>query len=350
MHFARNGLFVLAPVFAFAATLAVAAPASAQSAESFYTSHNKITLGSPSSAGGGYDTYVRLLGRHLPKHLPGTPTIVVQDVPAGGGMTLANMIYTTAAKDGTFLGLVRGPVLQEGILGNSAALFDGRRFAWIGNMDTDFDTCIVWTATGIQSIKDFYTREVIVGSSGAGANSSLFPAVYNDLLGTRLKIIAGYNGTPQRLLAMERGELHGACGISTSTIRSTLYEAYKSGKIKVIVQAGIGKDPEFQDVPNIIEEAKTPEVREALQFLLEGLELGRPLASAPETPADRVALLRRAFDETMKDADLVGEAKKLQLDIDVRDAAATKVAADRLYDTPKSAIERLQMALANAKK
>ena len=337
-------------VFTVAICAAVVGTAKAQDADAFYKSHNKITFGAPSSAGGGYDTYTRLLARHIPKYIPGTPAIVVQNVPAGGGMTLANMVYTTAAKDGTFLGLVRGPVMQERILGNAAALFDGRRFAWIGNMDSDFDTCIVWTATGITSVKDFYSREVIVGSSGAGANSSLFPTVYNELLGTKLKIIAGYPGTPARLLAMERGELHGACGISTSTIRSTLYQPYKDGKIRVIVQAGIGKDPGFPDVPNIIEEAKTPEAREALLFLLEGLELGRPFASAPETPADRVALLRRAFDGTMKDAELVEEAKKLQLDIGPIDGAATQATVDRLYATPKAALDRLAIALAKKDK
>jgi tripartite-type tricarboxylate transporter receptor subunit TctC len=319
--------------------------AQADDAESFYAAHRTITLGSPSSAGGGYDTYVRLLARHLAKHIPGAPTIVVQNIPAGGGMSVANMVYNTAAKDGTFLGLVRGPVLQEQILGNKTALFDGRRFAWIGNMDTDYDTCLVWAATGIRSVKDFYMRDVIVGSSGSGANSTLFPTIYNQLLGTRLKVIAGYPGTPSRIVAMEQGELQGACGISTSTIRSTLDQVYRQGKIRVIVQAGIGKDPGFPDVPNIIEEAKSPEARESLGFLMEGLELGRPFAVAPETPADRVALLRRAFSSTMADPELVAEAKKLQLDINRRDAAATETAVARLYATPRSALERLAGAL-----
>lgn len=331
-----------------AATLlgtACGGPAMAQDAETFYAAHRTITLGSPSSAGGGYDSYTRLLARHLAKYIPGAPSIVVQNIPAGGGMAVANMVANTAAKDGTFLGLVRGPVLQEQILGNKTALFDGRRFAWIGNMDTDYDTCVVWAGTGIRSVKDFYTRDVIVGSSGSGANSSLFPTIYNELLGTRLKIIAGYPGTPSQIVAMEQGELDGACGISTSTIRSTLDRVYREGKIRVVVQAGIGTDPGFPDVPNIIEEAKTPESRQALSFLMEGLELGRPFAAAPETPADRVALLRRAFDRAMADPELIAEAGRLQLDINQRDAAATQAAADRLYATPRAALDRLAAAL-----
>jgi tripartite-type tricarboxylate transporter receptor subunit TctC len=225
------------------------------------------------------------------------------------------------------------------------ALFDGSRFAWIGNMDSDFDTCLVWAATGISSVRDFYDREVIVGSSGAGANSTLFPTIYNELLGTRFKIIAGYPGTPSRIVAMEQGELHGACGISTSTIRSTLDQVWRDGKIRIIAQAGIGRDAGFPDVPNMIEEAKTPEVRAALSFLMEGLELGRPFAVAPETPADRIALLRRAFARAMADPELVAEAARLQLDIQLRDAAATEKAAARLYATPRAALERLAGAL-----
>jgi tripartite-type tricarboxylate transporter receptor subunit TctC len=326
-------------------------PTTTRDAEAFYKSHDKITLSAPSSAGGGYDTYTRLLARHIAKFIPGAPTIIVEDIPAGGGMTIANMIYNTAPKDGTFIGLVRGPVIQEGILGNREVFFDARKFAWIGNMDASFhETCIVWAATGIKSMSDAYSRQIIVGSSGSGANSSLFPTVYNQLLGTKFKIIPGYPGTPQRLLAMERGELDGACGISTSDIRSFLDQAYRQRKILLLVQAGVEKDPAFPDIPNILDEAKTPEVREALLFLLEGLELGRAFACAPETPADRVALLRGAFDKAMNDPDLIEEAQKMRLDIAAATGGTCAAVVDRLYQTPTSALDRLRSALTNAAK
>ena len=319
--------------------------ADAQDAGTFYKSHNKLTLAAPSNTGGGYDTYTRLLGRHLPAHIPGNPTAVVQNIPAAGGMQVANVVYNTAVKDGTYMGLVRGTVVQEHIYGNTAALFDGRKFNWIGNMNIDYDGCIVWAASGIKTIKDFYTREVIVGASGAGAQSYSFPIVYNEILGTKFKVISGYPGTPERVLAMERGELTGACGITTSTLRATLSQPFKEGKILLIAQAGGEKDQTFPNVPNILDEAKTPEARQSLLFLFGTLDLGRPFAVAPEVPADRVALLQRAFVAAMKDPALIEDAKKLQVDIDFMDAAKTKASVDRLYATPKSAVDVLQAAL-----
>jgi tripartite-type tricarboxylate transporter receptor subunit TctC len=340
----RAWLFAV-PAVAFAVALC-GASAGAQDAETFYRAHNKLTLAAPSNTGGGYDTYTRLLGRHMPAHVPGNPTAVVQNIPAAGGMQVANVVYNTAVKDGTYLGLVRGTVVQEHIYGNTAALFDGRKFGWIGNMNVDYDGCIMWAASGVTSIKNFYTREVIVGASGAGAQSYSFPIVYNEILGTKFKVISGYPGTPERVLAMERGELTGACGITTSTLRATLDQPFKEGKILLIAQAGGEKDPTFPDVPNLLDEAKTPEARQSLLFLFGTLDLGRPFAVAPEVPADRVALLQRAFVESMQDPALVEDAKKLQVDIDFMDGARTRAAVDRLYATPKPAIDRLQAALA----
>ena len=200
----------VAGVVSVALAALVAGGARAEDAESFYKTHNKMIFAAPSNVGGGYDTYTRLLARHMPAHLPGGQSIVVQNIPAAGGMQVANIVYNTAAKDGSYLGLVRGTVVQEHIYGNTAALFDGRKLQWIGNMNIDYDGCITWTASGVTSVKDFYTREVIVGASGAGAQSYSFPIVYNKILGTKFKVISGYPGTPERLLAMERGELTGA--------------------------------------------------------------------------------------------------------------------------------------------
>lgn len=320
--------------------------ASAQTADEYFKSHNKITLGAPSNAGGGYDTYTRLLGRHIVRYLPDGSTIVVQNVPAAGGMALANMVYNTAAKDGTYLGMVRGTTVQEHIYGNSAVMFDGRKFQWIGNMNSDYDGCIVAASTGMTSVADFYKREVAVGASGAGAQSFSFPIIYNEILGTKFKVIAGYAGTPERFLAMERGELDGACGITTSTLRATLAQPYREGKILLLAQGGGKKDPLFPDVPNMLDEAKTPEARMALDFMLGTQELGRGFATAPETPLDRVAYLRTVFDKTIRDAELLEDAKKLQLDIDPMDGAASAAVIERMYATPVSVVERIRAALA----
>jgi tripartite-type tricarboxylate transporter receptor subunit TctC len=319
--------------------------AHAEDAEAFFKSHNKISLGAPSDAGGGYDTYTRMFGRHFPAHMPGNPTIVVQNIPAAGGMQVANVVYNTAVKDGTFLGMVRGTVVQEHIYGNPAAMFDGRKLQWIGNINIDFDACLMWADSGVKNIKDFYTREIVVGASGAGAQSYSFPIVYDAILGMKFKVISGYPGTPERVLAMQRGELTGACGITTSTLRATLAQPFKEGKLLLVAQAGGEKDPMYPDVPNILDEAKTPEAKQALTFLFGTLDLGRPFAVAPEVPADRVALLQKAFVATMKDPATLDDAKKLALDIDYMDGAKTRATVEKLYTTPKAVVEELHAAL-----
>ena len=320
--------------------------AAAQDAESFYKSH-KLTLGSPNSPGGGYDIYVRALGRHIAKYIPGNPTIVVQNVPAAGGMALANMVYNTAPKDGSFFGMVRGTVIQEQVYKAPGIQFDGRKFAWIGNMNSDHDACIVTAASGINSIDDFYKHEVIAGASGVGAQSYSFPVVYRELLGMKFKVISGYPGTPERLLALERGELNGACGISTTMFRSQLSGLAKDGKIKLIAQGSAQKDPMYPDIPNILDQAKTPELRQALEFLYAPLALGRSLAAPPETPQDRLDVLRKATMATMKDPEFLEEAKKLNIDIEPMDAEQTAKVVEQMFATPPAVVARVQAALAH---
>ena len=334
----------LALAAAILGTLGISA-ARAQDGEAFYKTH-KLTLGVPNAAGGGYDIYVRALGRHIAKHIPGNPTIVIQNVPAAGGMALANQLYNTAPKDGSYMGMVRGTVVQEQVYKNPQVQFDGRRFAWVGNMNSDHDGCIVTPRSGVKSIEDFYTHEVIAGASGVGAQSYSFPVVYRELLGMKFKVIAGYPGTPDRLLALERGELTGACGISTTMFRSQLSDAAKSGKIAFIAQGSATKDPLYPNVPNILDQAKTPEIRQALEFLFIPLGLGRALAAPPETPPDRLAVLRKATLETLKDAEFLADAGKLNVDIEPMDAEATARMVDKLFSTPPAVVDRLRAALA----
>jgi tripartite-type tricarboxylate transporter receptor subunit TctC len=320
------------------------AAAHGQNADAFYQSH-KLTLGVPNGPGGGYDIYVRALGRHIAKHIPGNPTIVVQNVPAGGGMALANMIYATAPKDGSYIGMVRGTVIQEQIYKNPQVHFDGRKFAWVGNMNSDYDTCIVWATSGIKSIDDFYTHEIVVGASGVGAQSYSFPVAYRDLLGMKLKVIAGYPGTPDRILAMERGELTGACGISTSSLSSALHQLLVDRKIRVIAQGGAHKDPRYPDVPNILDQAKTSEVHQALEFLFVPLALGRAMAGPPETPKDRLAVLREGMADTLKDPAFLADAKKVGIDIEPGDYKESEALVAKLFATPPKVVARIQAAL-----
>jgi tripartite-type tricarboxylate transporter receptor subunit TctC len=315
--------------------------ASAQDASGFYR-NKTLVIGVPNSAGGGYDIYGRLLGHHIAKHIPGQPTVVIQNVPAAGGMVLANQLYNTSPKDGTYIGMVRGTVVQEQVFKNPQIQFDARKFAWIGNMNADYDGCIVSAASGIKNLKDFYEREVIVGASGAGAQSYTYPRAYRDLLGMKLKIIAGYPGTPERMIALERGELDGFCGITISTFRSQLADQAQRGAIKLVAQAGLTKDPRYPDVPNILDEAKTPDVKQGLEFLFAPLAINRAVAAPPEAPVERIALLRNAMIDTMKDPAFVEEAEKLRLDITVMDAKETGGISDKLFAAPAPVVAKIK--------
>jgi tripartite-type tricarboxylate transporter receptor subunit TctC len=311
---------------------------------------SKLTLGASSAVGGSYDAYVRLLGRHIARHIPGSPPIVVQNVPAGGGMGLANFIFNTAPKDGSYFGVLHGTTMQEELYENSAVRFEAKRFSWIGNMMSDADTCVVSTSSGIKSVEDLFTREVVMGATGAGAQSYSFPLVYNEILGTKLKVIAGYSGTPDRILAMERGELHGACGITTTSYRSVLAQPVKQGKVVMIAQAGNQKDPEFPEVPNMLDRAKSAEDQQALSFLFSALDLGRPFAAPPETPSEQLTVLRRAFDATMVDPEMLDEASRLKIRIAPSNSEATRQNIDRLLATPSAVVQRIRTILERAAK
>ncbi|HTI87799.1 MAG TPA: tripartite tricarboxylate transporter substrate-binding protein [Alphaproteobacteria bacterium] len=331
--------FILSGLIVQSACLAVA------SAEEADTSGRKIILGIPSSPGGAYDGYSRLLTRHISRHLSGNPTVIAQNVPAGGGLVLVNQLFNTAPRDGTYFAMVRTSTLYEEVYGNSAVKFEGRKLTWLGNLNADRDTCVTWHTSGINSFADLYTREAVVGSAGAGAMSASMPLIYNEFLGTKFKVILGYRGTPERILAMEKGELQANCGLTTVSLRTTGGQNFTDGKIRVLVQAGLTPDPAFPDVPNILDEAKTPEARQALEFVFLQMELGRPYAAPPSLPPEAAQRLRTAFMATTRDAEFLAEAKKLQLDIGAIDGAATAERVGRIYSTPKAIADRVGAAM-----
>jgi tripartite-type tricarboxylate transporter receptor subunit TctC len=318
--------------------------ARADDAESFYRGRT-LTLGSPNSPGGGYDVYLRVLARHLARYIPGSPNIIVQNVPAAGGMALANQLYNTVPKDGSYFGMVRGTAIQEEVYKSPQVQFRGRGFAWIGNMNSDRDACIVAAGTGVHSVGDLYTHEVIAGASGVGAQSYSFPVVYQKLLGMKIKVISGYPGTPERLLALQRGEITGACGISLSLLRVQFGRLMDEGKIRLIAQGALTKDARYPDLPNIFDQAKTLELKQALEFLYLPLALGRSLAAPPEVPSDRLEVLRAAVFKTMRDSDFLVDAKKLEIDVEPMNAADTKAMVERLFATPPAVVTRIEDAL-----
>jgi tripartite-type tricarboxylate transporter receptor subunit TctC len=323
---------------------AMTAQAWAQADAAFFRGKD-ITIGIPSDAGGGYDAAGRLIAQYLSKYIPGNPRIIAQNVPAGGGLVLVNILYNTAPKDGTYMGIVRGSALYEEIFNNPAVKFDSLKFHWLGNFSRTQDGCVFSAQSGINRPEDMFAREITIGASGTGAQAYSLPKIYNELLGTRFKIILGYKGSGDRVLAMERGELEGACGITTGTLRSSFASVLKEGKVKIVAQAGLAKDEELPHVPNILDLAKDPDQHRALEFLFAQLDLGRAVAAPPGTPPERVRILRESFEQMLKDPNLANDVKRMQLDFDPMSAAETTKMIEHFFATPRPIVERVRAAL-----
>ena len=295
------------------AGVALAGSAAAQDVEQFYTG-KAITIAVPSGPGGGYDTYARTLARHYAKHIPGHPQIIVQNVPAGGGMVAANNTFNISPRDGTALAVLASSSLLVGALGEPQARFNNLKFTMIGNMSEEWDTCSVWHTANVKDHRDFLTKEVIIGSEGSGSNSQTFPAVMNEVLKSKLKFISGYTGTQLRVAAMERGELQGACGVFVSTLTSLFQRQLDAGQMRVVLQMGLSRNPKFPDVPNALELASDAEGRDTLALMFAQLALGRPLFGPPDMPADRAKALTEAFAKTMQDPDYLADAAQVKID------------------------------------
>jgi tripartite-type tricarboxylate transporter receptor subunit TctC len=282
-----------------------------------------VYVSSSTDPGGGFDVYVRLLARHIGRHVAGNPTIVPQNRPGGGGLILANHLYNVAARDGTQVGLIPAYVLLEERWKNPQAKFDPTRFVWIGNMNREVDHCSVWHTTGISKPEDFFGREVILGASGVSGGSYIMPILMNEELGTKFRPILGFESNANRTLSMERGEIMGQCGTYLSSIKNSSIREVESGRLRIIWQMGLEKHPDFADVPLAIDYAKTPEARQMLEMFFASATVGRAFAVPPGVPDERVASLRAGFDATMKDPAFVAEAERTK--IEVRPASAAEM-------------------------
>lgn len=273
-----------------------------------------IQVTSGGSPGGGYDIYARLLVRHMRKHLPGQPNLVLQSMPGAGGMIAANHIANVAPRDGTVFSLFPASTLLDAVLGKSTAKFAPQAFTPVGNMNSESDTCVAWSGRGIASTQDAMRREIVTGATGPASNSYIYPALMNAVLGTKFKLISGYAGN-ERVIRMEKGELDAVCGIFTSTLQTQFADLFKSGKFQVIIQMGLGRHPALPQVPSALELAKTDEQRQMLQLAFSPLEMGRAFFAPPAIPADRAQELQKAFREVMADRELLEEGAKANIEL-----------------------------------
>lgn len=302
----RAGLTGLACAVAFAG------PAAADAVTDFYKS-KRMQLYVGTTPGGEYDTQSRMVSRHLGRHIPGNPTFTVQNMPGGGGIKMALWLHNVPAKDGTNMGVIGNnfPAMQA--VGHPSIKIDFTKFNWIGAIAPVVETFAVWHTAGVNTFEDLKTKPVIAGATGTASITYLYPTIMNKYLGTKIKVVPGYSGGSIINAAVEKGEVQGRNN-SWSSWKATKAQWLRDGKIKVLVQAG----PKAKDlnVPSLEELAANDNDRKIIGLVVSGAYLGRPLALTPGVPADRVAAVRKAFLNTMKDPVFLAEARKLRFDIE----------------------------------
>jgi tripartite-type tricarboxylate transporter receptor subunit TctC len=267
-------------------------------------------------AGTGFDVYARVLQRHLGKHIPGNPAVVVKNMNGASGIVAANWIANIAPKDGTVMGTMVYSIAFEPLFGNDKAKYDPAKFNWIGNMEQSVAVCGVTKASGITSFDDLMKKEAVFGATGATGPLGKQAQAVKRLTGAKMKVVYGYKGSAAVKLAMERGEVAGICGLPLSTIKSFWGEDYKSGKFKPIIQLSGKPDPELKGLPHIDSYAKTDEDKKVFNLVFGVQALGRIYFSPPGQPAPRTKALRDALMATMKDKDFLADAVKTKIDVE----------------------------------
>lgn len=326
-----------------ATMIAIGFAGSATAADYFSGKTMKLIVGS--NAGGGYDTYTRLLGRHLPRHIGGNPSVTVRNMPGGGGLKSVQYTYKVAKKDGTEVANIRASNALDSILGIRGTDMDFLKFVWIGSMASDTDVCSFWHTSGVKSYDDLLKKEVTVAGTGKGAQSYMFPNAINNVLGTKMKIILGYKGTGDRVLALEQGEIAGTCGVNGSTLLSRITRHVKDKKLVPIIQSGLKPHPQLTQVPLTQSFAKTAEQREVLTAIFSQMEIARPYAAPPGTPVAAGKILRAAFDKAMNDGKLLKEAVKLRLEISPTNGAGTEAIIAKLTNLPDGIKKKARAAI-----
>jgi tripartite-type tricarboxylate transporter receptor subunit TctC len=320
----------------------------ADSIEDFYKGKT-VNLMIGYSVGGGYDLYGRLLARHLGKHIPGHPGVVPQNMTGAGSLRAAQYIYSVAPKDGTAIATFGRTIPTTPLLTPANAQFDGTKFTWLGSITNEVSACVTSRAAKAHHWDELLKNEVTVGGEGPGADPDVYTLLYNNVFGTKMKLVTGYHGTNDMSLAMERGEIDGVCGLSWSTLKARHLQAMKDKQIYVVIQAALKKQPELADVPLAIDLTKDPEKLQILKLFLASQEMARPFAAPPDLPADRKAALIKAFDETMKDPEFLADAKKLNMDVNPLSPKEIDDILVDLYKTPKPVLEKAAKAISGSK-
>lgn len=309
----------------------------AQSVEDFYRG-KQIRLLIGADTGAGFDTYARILAQYLGNFIPGKPTFVAQNMPGAGGIQAANYLYLTAPRDGSMIGALQRTMAQAPLVDTPGVQYDSRKFHWLGSLNNEVGVCVSWHESPVKTFKDVFDKELIVAAT-SNSDSDTYSQVLNRVLGTKLKIITGYTGGAQLLVALERRESDGRCGWSWSSVVVQRPDWLKEKKINVLAQMAVEKHPELPDVPLVTEFARTDDERKALRFVFARGIMGRPYVIPPGVPDDRVAALRAAFDAMVKDPGVIAEFARQKQELTPVSGLVIQKLVDEFYATPKDLID-----------
>ena len=336
--------FSQAAILAASFLAAAAIPAQAQTPEQFFKGKT-LTFYVGLSPGGGYDQNARLVARYFGKYVPGNPTVVVKNMPGGGGLVMTNYVANVADPDGLHIGAPQRGIPFEPLLGDAShAKYDPLKLQWIGSANADTSVAVVSKRAGVKTWQDLKNKEVIVAGTGVGTESVTVPYILRNILGFKYKVIAGYPGGSEMNLAMQRGEVDGRGTFSWTSLKPHKKDWVDSGDIIILYQQGLRKHPDIPDVPLVTDLAENDTQRQVLALQFAAFELGRPYFVHEKVPADRVQALRRAFDATMKDKDLLADAEKQGLEANPATGEEMQEMLKKIYATPKDVINRLAEA------
>ena len=343
----RSATRTLCVLSAAAASMLIAPASVAQPAETFFRGQ-QIKIVVASGPAGGFDTYARLLARHMGRFVPGNPTFVVQNMPGAGGLKAAGFMAKVAPKDGLTVGAVQAGIVKAPLLGIAGADFDSTKFGWIGSLNAEVMVCVSWHTSSIKSIKDVMARELIVGAAN-GDDTELIPMAFNNLIGTKFKIITGYADGPRILLAMQRQEVDGRCGWSWSSVVVQHPEWVKDKTINALIQVP-SQHADLTHLPVATELAKTDDDRQAIEFLFGHLAMARSYVLPPDVPAERLAVLRNAFNAMVKDEAVIADFVKLKQELAPVSGENLQALVNKFYATPKHILDKALNAIAASKR
>jgi tripartite-type tricarboxylate transporter receptor subunit TctC len=321
--------------------LGAAQSAAAQTPAAFYKGKT-VSLLVGFGPGGEDDLWGRLVARYLTSHIPGNPNVVPVHTPGSGGLLVANRLYNTAAKDGTVIGMINRGIPFEPLLGGQGTQFDPLKINYLGSPGRDTTVCAARKDAPVQKLDELYSKELTVGGTGSGADTAIYPEFLAALLGMKFKLVKGYQGSNEIQLAMERGEVQGICLAYDSLLRGNLA---RTNQVNVLLQASLAPDPRIRDVPLALEAAHSADERKALELFFARAAIGRPFVTPPDLPADRLATLRQAFDETLTDPAFLEEARKQNLNVVPISARETTEIVANAYQTPPEIVKRTVQAL-----